>query len=283
MSQPRIISAEFAEPNRPRPSAVRSVPDTEAVTEAYASRRLRIVRATRDAAVLMLAAAVDVGLAIPAFNAVLRQSPFLSWLCAIGFAVITIVASFNGGLAAKNGRVHIAVGYAVGAVGAIGALLVLRLYAASLTISTDTFGTGMSAAQPAAGEIPIATVMGIFMLCTAGVAFLDGSFGESPRARRLRIATEACDAAQGRADEWEGQCARFAEDLHTAEHELDCVETEYRQARKGLEAFAGELCEHARTLIATHLGNPTATSGLDLPARPKSPATMTDPTTNTDE
>lgn len=54
-----------------------------------------------------------------------------------------------------------------------------------------------------------------------------------------------------------------------AEYQLDRIDEDLEVALKGVDAAILEFQGHARYEIARVLGNPVATSGLDLPIRPQ--------------
>lgn len=215
---------------------------------------------------LVLAAAVDVPLATPAFNRVLRSSPAISVLCAIGFAVVTLLAAFSSGREAKRGNVWGSIASGAAVLGLVAGLFVLRLLAADLTSGSALSGLeGASTASAAPDETPIAITMAIFVLAAAVLAWIEGYvLTEDPRTASLRRIGHAIAQHEGTVAVCEAQEARHLEDLATKANDLARVDADLITAQQGLDAFARELQELARVEYAIRQGNPTATSTLDL-------------------
>lgn len=239
----------------------------------------------------VVAAMVDIPLAIPAFNHVLRESPFLSLLCAVGFALLTLLAAFSSGREAKRANMTGAIVAGVAVCALVAGLFTLRILAAQTEAAVALSGFDGATGEAGSGnsETPIAFVMAAFMVATAILASIEGYvLTETRLAVALRKTGRAIALHDTQIEVLEAQETRHLEDIPAKVSDLAGIDAGLDVARQGLDAFALELHELARVEYARHLGDPVATSNLDKPlahgaaAFPAEGASIGDTETNTD-
>ncbi|MDL9978645.1 hypothetical protein [Microbacterium candidum] len=255
-------------------------PDVHAYAEARTRLRSRVVPIGITTILLAVAGAADVTLAIPAFNGVLGQNPLLSFVCGVAFVAIAIGAAVNAGRELRHGN-RVAV-YAAGAAVLllITGLLVLRITAAGINSSAAAFEGSTPTQNGALAEIPVAIVFAALMLATSILAAIDGYLLTVPRqVKNLRALGQEQDRLRAAIATTDAELTRHVENTAMAEARIEHLPEDLQNALDGLEAFARELQELARTEITRLLGSPTATSGLDNPST--KPATVTPRSTTT--
>lgn len=243
-------------------------------SRATASSRSRTTARTWALAVLLFAGAMDIFLAIPAFNGLLRGEPWQSLICATAFALVAVSAAFSSGVLFTQEKRVISAVAAVATVAMVAALFFLRIQAAAVNSSSISYEGGTAVEDEVGAEIGIAVVLAVAMLATAVIAWVDGyKITLTPAEAHLRSLERRLATSNVTVAGLEGSLVRLNENQAMAEIRLERLPEERDEAIRGLEAFTCELRELARTEVATHLGNPTATSGLDLPL-----SDTTDPT-----
>lgn len=216
-------------------------------------------------AFLVVAGFADVVLAVPAFNGVLRESPVLSYICSIGFVVISIGAAINIGRALRRGARPMFYAATVAVLLIISGLLVLRVTAANVNASTATFEGSTATQDSALAELPIAIVFALLMLATTILAAVEGYLlTPSAQVTSFRVLSAEARHLDAEIAFKEAEKLRLVENGEMAEERIERLGDDLQQALAGLEAFARELQELARVEVARHVGNPVATSGLDL-------------------
>ncbi|WP_314475054.1 hypothetical protein [uncultured Microbacterium sp.] len=226
--------------------------------------------------VLVFAGGMDTFLAIPAFNGLLRGEPWQSWICAIAFALISVSSAYAAGVLYKQSKRRLSFVALVASVVMVIALCILRVQAASINSSSTGYEGGAALHDEAAAELGIAFVLALAMLALIGLAWIDGfKITLAPAEELFRELEQKLAAANTEVAGLEGEHVRLNENQTIAELRLQHLPDERKEALLGLQSFADELRELNRTEIVIHLGNPTATSGLDLPL------TDTEETSNT--
>lgn len=243
-----------------------SVSNYGSLSTATASRASRTRARAWAIAVLIFAGGMDTFLAIPAFNGLLRGEPWQSWICAVAFSLITVSSAYASGVLFKQNKRPASYLAAVATIAMVIALFFLRIQAAAINSSTTTYEGGTAAHDEAAAEVGISIVLAAAMFATAVLAWVDGHKTTlTPAEALFRSLDHRLTRSNTLVAELEGDEVRLNENQAMAELRLQHLPAERDEALRGLEAFTLELRELARTEIATHLGNPTATSGLDLP------------------
>lgn len=235
-------------------------------SRASASSRSRATARGWALAVLVFAGAMDIFLAIPAFNGLLRGEPWQSLICATAFALVAVSAAFSSGVLYTQEKKAISAVAAAATVAMVVALFFLRVQAAAVNSSTISYEGGAVPEDEVGAELGIAIVLAVAMLATAIIAWVDGyKITLTPAEAHLRDLERRLVTSNALVADLEGSFVRLDENQAMAELRLERLPDERDEAIRGLQAFTRELRELARTEVATHLGNPTATSGLDLP------------------
>ncbi len=233
---------------------------------ATASRASRTRARAWAIAVLVFAGGMDTFLAIPAFNGLLRGDLWQSWICAVAFSLIAVSSAYASGVLFKQNKRPTSCLAAVATVAMVIALFFLRIQAAAINSSTTSYEGGAPARDGAAAEVGISIVLAAAMSATAVLAWVDGyKITLTPAEDLFRSLDDRLARSNTLVAELEGEEVRLNENQAMAELRLQHLPAERDEALRGLEAFTRELRELARTEIVTHIGAPTATSGLDLP------------------
>lgn len=242
------------------------VPNYGSLSAATASPASRANARMWAIAVLIFAGGMDTFLAIPAFNGLLRSEPWQSWICAVAFSLIAVSSAYASGVLFKQDKKPTSYLAAVATIAMVIALFFLRVQAAAINSSTTGYEGAAPVHDEAAAEVGIAIVLAAAMFATAVLAWVDGyKITLAPAEALFRNLDQSLTRTDTRVANLEGTHVRLNENQAMAELRLQHLPTERDGALRGLEAFARELRELARTEVATHLGDPTATSGLDLP------------------
>ncbi|WP_431778407.1 hypothetical protein [Microbacterium aurantiacum] len=155
---------------------------------------------------------------------------------------------------------------AIATIAMVIALFFLRVQAAALNSSTTVYEGGAPLHDEAAAEFGIALVLAAAMFATAMLAWVDGyKITLAPAEALFRSLDQRLARSDAHLAELEGTHVRLNENQAVAELRIQHLPTERDEALRGVDAFARELQELARTEVAIHLGDPTATSGLDMP------------------
>ncbi|MBX3089878.1 MAG: hypothetical protein KF772_04765 [Cryobacterium sp.] len=220
---------------------------------------------------LTLAVIVDTVLAVPAFDLVLRESELLSWLCAIGASVLTVATAFLSGKTAKLELKKIAKLFGAAGLMTIISIFVLRVAAATLQISdTAGYAGGSGDSGEGSSELIIAFIMALVMIAGSIAAWCDGYLSTpAPKVTRFVISEIEVKGIEKEIGEHKEALSQLTDDCLYAEYQLDRIDEDLEVALKGVDAAILEFQGHARYEIARVLGNPVATSGLDLPIRPQ--------------
>lgn len=243
-----------------------AVPDVHSYADARVLRRALVIPIVITTALLIVAAFADVILAIPAFNGVLGESPVLSLFCGIAFVSIAIGAAVNAGRELKHGNRFAVYAAGLAVLLLVGGLLVLRITAAGINTSAAVFEGSTPTEDGALAEIPVAIVFAALMIATSILAAIDGYLlTVSRQVKNLRVLTRSQQRNAAQIASTEAELTRHVENLGMAEGRIRHLDRDLEEAIEGLQSFARELQEIARTEIARHLGSPTATSGLDVP------------------
>lgn len=266
----RITDAESA-PARRRKAPAHG--DTAPRSEALAPRPRAWHRAAQYVP-LAVAVVIDAVLAIPAFNAVLGDAEILSWLCAFGFSLLTVGTAYRGGHEARlRGRALSAI-LAAASVALIVAVFVMRMSAAAIQSAAAPSYAGAPRSSAASTDLVLAVVMALVMLAGSIAAWVDGFRAtKSPEAAAYEASQAHLTALETDRGECAASCSRLVDEAAWATYQLDRVDRDLAEALQGLDALATELQAHARFEIARVLGDPGATSGLDLPIPPVTPVT----------
>lgn len=241
-------------------------PDHGSLSRATASSRSRSTARAWALAVLIFAGAMDIFIAIPAFNGLLRGEPWQSLICATAFALISVSAAFSSGAMFTQRKRPISIVVALATVAMVIALFFLRVQAAAVNSSTLDYEGGTGPEDGVGAELGIAVALAVAMLAVAMLAWVDGyKITLTPAEALFRHLERRLASSNVTVAELEGSLVRLNENQAMAEIRLDRLPEERDEAIRGLHAFNRELRELARTEVAIHLGNPTATSGLDLP------------------
>ena len=255
-----------------RPARAGDGPDHASLAAATASSRSRATARAWAIAVLVFAGGMDTFLAIPAFNGLLRGEPWQSLICAVAFALIAVSAAYSSGVMFRQGKKPISILAGLASVAMVVALLFLRIQAAAVNSTAAVFEGAAPAHDEAAAEVGIAIVLASAMLATAVLAWVDGyKITLTPAQALLRSLDRRLESANTLVADLEGSLVRLTENEAIAELRLQRLPEERDEAIRGLRAFNRELRELARTEIAVHLADPTATSGLDRPLAPTEP------------
>lgn len=219
--------------------------------------------------ILVIIGLADVALAVPAFNAALRSWVGLSIFCAIAFSLVTVVAAATSGRELKRENRPLAIAAGLGAVAVIAGLFMLRLYAAALQGTAAAYEGSGASGDALAGELPVAIALAVLMLVTAVMAGIDGhDMTVPPDEAALRAVESSVASASTAVGEQKGVVVREKADLASGVYQLRRIDTDLAEALHALDALADDLAELARYEVARHLGDPGATSGLDIPLRP---------------
>lgn len=254
------------------------ISDIHAYAEAHAAVRYRAIPITIATLLLIVAGLADVTMAVPAFNGVLGQNPVLSFVCAVAFVLITIGAAVNAGRELKHGNRVAVYAAGVAVMLLISGLLVLRITAAGINSSDVAFEGSSPTQNGALAEVPVAIVFATLMLATSILAAIDGFLLTVPRTvKSLRVLTQNQQHTDSQITSADAELTRHVENLQMAEGRIQHLDQDLQDALDGLEAFARELQELARTEIARYLGSPPTTSGLEVPLT--RPAAITPSTT----
>lgn len=247
----------------PAPSVV---PNYGSLSAATASPSARVWARMWAVAVLIFAGGMDTFLAIPAFNGLLRGEPWQSWICAIAFSLIAVSAAYTSGVMFKQEKKPMSYLAAIATIGMVTALFFLRVQAAAVNSSTTGYEGGAAVRDEAGAEVGIAVVLAVAMFATSVLAWVDGyKITLTPAETLFRSLEMRLTSTNTQVAALEGEHVRLNENQAMAELRLQHLPAERDEALRGLGAFARELHELARTEVAIHLGDPTATSGLDLP------------------
>lgn len=215
---------------------------------------------------LIFAGGMDTFLAIPAFNGLLRGEPWQSWICAVAFSLIAVSAAYTSGVMFKQGKKPLSYLATIATIAMVIALFFLRVQAAAVNSTTTGYEGGAAVRDEAGAEVGIAVVLALAMFATAVLAWVDGyKITLAPAEALFRSLEERLTRTNAQVADLEGTLVRLNENQAMAELRLQNLPQERDEALRGLKAFTRELRELARTEVAIHLGDPTATSGLDVP------------------